>query len=436
MYHCVQHRSAIQAYSLYLQNMISTQPGPGTWQSRLWLLASFANGTRQYAEGRPVWQPTSACKMSVSPQIVDSLDDVLGHGIEAMFAYASRKQLVDGVVVGVYLRGNSYIRLLGSGMSETSSFEIGSVTKVFTVQLIDNLIHQGLLQWDDPVAKYFPKNLGSLPFDAPQSLKATILDIATHRSGLPLLPGNLKIRDGSRPFEAYRTADLEAYLREYRSIRPLSNERKYSNLGFAVLGYVLENAIGASFRDLLEHELLRPMGLTNTFLSLTGGITPPLVLGHTLSGRLAPRWKQDVLAAAGGLCSNVVDQLLWMEALLSKPSRKMFEVYTDAKNVKVGVGWSTHPVFDSYCGRGTTGGFCSYMGISPPRQSGIVVLMNRQINLLLDVLAENCERALLELPLLPIRGDYGRLRAKSLDPLRDLKLRLNAVDFFWNYLKA
>jgi D-alanyl-D-alanine-carboxypeptidase/D-alanyl-D-alanine-endopeptidase len=374
--------------------------------------------------------------MSVSPQVVASLDEVLGSGIEEMFAHVYKKKLVDGVVVGVYRRGHSYIRLLGSGISETSGFEIGSLTKVFTIQLIDNLTHQGLLRWDDPVAKYFPKNLGSLPLEAHECLKATILDIATHRSGLPLLPENLKIRDGSRPFEAYGTADLEAYLRQYRRTETLSNERKYSNLGFAVLGYALENATGSSFSELLERELLRPMGLNNTFLSLTGGVMPQLVAGHTLSGRLAPHWKQDVLAAAGGLCSSVSDQLLWMETVLSEPSRKMFELYADTKNVNVGVGWSIDPVFGSYCGRGTTGGFCCYMGISPERQSGIVVLMNRQTNLLRDVIAENCERALLGLPLLSIRGDYGKLKAKSLEPLQDLKRRLNAMDFFWNYLRA
>jgi CubicO group peptidase (beta-lactamase class C family) len=374
--------------------------------------------------------------MSVFPHIVNSLDDILGPGIETMFARASERKLVDGIVVGVYHKGKSSIRVLGPGVSETSVFEIGSITKVFTIQLIDNLVGRGILQWDDPISKYFPKDLGALPFDAPESLKATILDIATHRSGLPLLPENLKIRDGSRPFEGYKTSDLEAYLRQYRSNGPMKYERIYSNLGFSVLGYALEHLTNSSFNELFERELLQPMGLNNSLLSLTDGPIPPLVPGHTLSGRLAPRWKQDILAPAGGLCSNVTDQLSWMEFLLTNPARKMFEVYTDAKGVQVGVGWSIDPILETFNRSGTTGGFCSYMGLSPERQTGVVILMNRQTNLLMEVLSENCERALLGLPLKPIRGDYGKRKAQSLDPLRDLKQKLYSIDLVWNTLRA
>src|ERR1700756_1815339 len=73
-------------------------------------------------------------------------------------------------------------------------FEIGSVSKVFTSLVLADMVNRKEVTLDDPAAKYLPKNV-NMPERNGKSI--TLLDLSTHRSGLPPLPGNLlaKIAD-------------------------------------------------------------------------------------------------------------------------------------------------------------------------------------------------------------------------------------------------
>jgi len=373
--------------------------------------------------------------MNATLQIIDSVDEIIGPGIEDMFRQAEQQGLVNGIALGVFKNDERFIRLIGQDISIDSVFEIGSLTKVFTSQLIDICAQRNILSWDDPVSKYFSKEVRQRDAAESKSLNATILEVALHTAGLPLLPENLMIRDSLRPFESYSIADLEAYLNHYRDAGAKPYERVYSNLGFMVLGYVLQNATGRRFSDLMETELLRPLGLSQTFLALSDGNRSAPAFGHTLSGSPAPSSKSGIFASAGGLCSTVTDQLLWIETLLGMPSQKLFSLYQDAKGLPIGIPWSIHSSGSLYGQSGTTVGFSSYLGINQQRKYGFILMMNRQNPLLIGAIRENFERAMQGLPLNPLQGDYGVVKAKRLWPIQTVKRNLYSVDFVWNQVK-
>src|ERR1022692_1983819 len=68
-------------------------------------------------------------------------------------------------------------------------FEIGSTTKVFTSTILADMVQRGEVSLDDPVAKYLPADV-KMPQRGGKQI--TLIDLATHTSGLPRLPSNFK----------------------------------------------------------------------------------------------------------------------------------------------------------------------------------------------------------------------------------------------------
>src|SRR5205814_2806751 len=82
-------------------------------------------------------------------------------------------------------------------------FEIGSVTKVFTSLLLADMVQRGEVALTDPVSKYLPPNV-KVPERGGK--KITLIDLATHTSGLPRLPSNLHPKDPANPYADYTVA--------------------------------------------------------------------------------------------------------------------------------------------------------------------------------------------------------------------------------------
>src|ERR1700722_6914160 len=108
-----------------------------------------------------------------------------------------QKQAV-GIVVGVIEPDGHRIVAYGhlaNGDLRTldgdTIFEIGSVTKVFTSLLLADMVNRKEVTLDDPAAKYLPENV-KMPERSSKSI--TLLDLSTHRSGLPPLPSNFKLK--------------------------------------------------------------------------------------------------------------------------------------------------------------------------------------------------------------------------------------------------
>jgi D-alanyl-D-alanine-carboxypeptidase/D-alanyl-D-alanine-endopeptidase len=88
-------------------------------------------------------------------------------------------------------------------------FEIGSITKVFTSLLLADMVNRKEVALDDAAARYLPANV-RMPERSGKSI--TLLDLSTHRAGLPSLPGNFKVKDATNPFGDYSVNDLWDFL--------------------------------------------------------------------------------------------------------------------------------------------------------------------------------------------------------------------------------
>ncbi len=88
-------------------------------------------------------------------------------------------------------------------------FEIGSVTKVFTSLLLADAVRRGEVALTDPVSKYLPPNV-KVPERGGK--KITLVDLATHTSGLPRMPTNFHPKDPANPYADFSVAQLYEFL--------------------------------------------------------------------------------------------------------------------------------------------------------------------------------------------------------------------------------
>jgi D-alanyl-D-alanine-carboxypeptidase/D-alanyl-D-alanine-endopeptidase len=112
-------------------------------------------------------------------------------------------------------------------------FEIGSVTKVFTTLLLQDMADRKEVKLDDPIGKYLLRNVKTPRRDGRE---ITLLDLATHTSGLPDAPDNFHRTDGDDPWADYTVAQMYDFLSHYALPRAIGTTYEYSNVGMGLLG--------------------------------------------------------------------------------------------------------------------------------------------------------------------------------------------------------
>ncbi len=224
--------------------------------------------------------------------------------------------IVVGVLDGKGPRVISYGRLSrGSDrmVDGDTVFEIGSATKVFTGLLLADAVERGEVKLDDPISKYLPP---SVKVPTRNGRQITLLDLATHTSGLPRMPDNFTPKDAANPYADYAVEQMYAFLSGYTLPRDIGATYEYSNLGVGLLGYILALRAGTNYETLVLQGICRPLGMTNTQITLSSELKMRLATGHNATGEPVANWDFSALAGAGALRSTANDLLKFVAANL------------------------------------------------------------------------------------------------------------------------
>jgi len=275
-----------------------------------------------------------------------------------------------------------------SGPSGTSpdgsmSFQIGSVTKVFTALLLADAVTRGEVALEQPLTTAFPA-AAAHPRGGPMRL----VDLTTHTSGLPRLPPGL-VRQARRqrddPYASFTLVQLEQALTQPPR-RPPGGRPRYSNYGAGVLGEALARLTDHPYDQLLHDRIVGPLGLTATTLEAVGH-AGNVAVGHTRRGRVTGDWHLPALAGAGALRSSVADLLTLLRAHLDPDATSLAPAIRLAmeprarisRPLAVGLAWH---IVDRRGGarwwwhNGGTGGFRSFVGLDPAAGRAVAVLAN------------------------------------------------------------
>ena len=222
-----------------------------------------------------------------------------------------------------------------------TKFELGSITKQFTAALILQLVEQGKLRLDNKISDiltWYPAKNGT---------RITIHQLLTHTSGIPNytdFPGFVD----KRAFEKMTPRELINTFSEKPLDFEPGSQFYYSNSGYIVLGAIIEQITGKSYKDVLEEKILKPLGMDNSGYINLERITPKRAHGYSKQFNHytnAAYLDMSLPFAAGALYSTVEDLYKWDQALygnniLSNESKeKMFTGYIKDFRGKYGYGW-------------------------------------------------------------------------------------------------
>lgn len=223
-----------------------------------------------------------------------------------------------GMVVGIItptgrrvVSHGSTSRHDGRPVDGDTAFEIASVTKVFTSLLLAVMVERGEVALDDPLAKYLPADVY-----APQrkGRQITLVDLATHTSGLPPQPPDLLgLDDPSAP--NYSLEQLYSSLASHRLTRDIGSEWEYGNLDMALLGDALARRAGTDYERLLRARITGPLGLPRTS-TVGASLGPNVAVSHDSDLHPTDRLAMGALAPAGAMLSTANDLLTLLGACL------------------------------------------------------------------------------------------------------------------------
>jgi CubicO group peptidase (beta-lactamase class C family) len=269
----------------------------------------------------------------------------------------------------------------GVANTPRTKFRIGSVGKQFTAAAILLLEQRGKLSVTDLVSRHLP--------DWPKAWDAvTLHHLLSHTGGLPrlttqaLLDVSALSRVAPAPFRGIRDLFKPGEELQPLDFQPGENWA-YSNVGYIVLGMVVEKVSGRPYRAFLRNELFGPLRMTDTDCEEPGMIMKRRASGYTrIDGTLANASYVDMRfpGGAGAVYSTVEDLLLWDRALTSHrllspaATSKLFTLVRS----EYAYGWWVQTKFQrrAQWHRGNVSGFVAIIARYPDERLFIAVLSN------------------------------------------------------------
>jgi CubicO group peptidase (beta-lactamase class C family) len=205
--------------------------------------------------------------------------------IEAMAAGEFAESRVGSLTVGVVF-GDELVWTKSYGNADPNRslpanldtvYRIGSITKMFTATMMEQLVEAGKVELNDPVEKYFPA-ANRVPMRSKDDPPITLLQLATHTSGLSREPADTTTYVTGEP-EVWKEILIASLPHVHYEFKP-GKRFSYSNVGYAVLGAALEQAGGSPYLEYLPKHIFLPLGMTHTSLVLTPQVQSHLAKGY------------------------------------------------------------------------------------------------------------------------------------------------------------
>lgn len=320
-------------------------------------------------------------RQAVAADLVDpaKIDALAGPLVDAGWIHGAAIGLIDQ-------RGTQIVGYGSISQSNAATpgpdtlFEIGSITKTFTGLILAKMVEDGVVALDDPVQTLLGDSI-SVPKG---EREITLVDLATHSSGLPRMPSNFAPKDAGNPFADYTVEQMAKFLGSHKLRRQPGERSEYSNLGVGLLGHALAHKVDTSYEVLLTKTICQPLGLGDTVITLDEKRKARLAEGHDFDDSPVPNWDIPTFAGAGAIRSTAADMLKYLSANMGLEATPLdaatrashqvrFKNGDDAVN-DMALAWHVRRKGNIIWHNGGTGGYHSYAGFSPDKKIGVVVL--------------------------------------------------------------
>ncbi len=320
------------------------------------------------------------------------------------------KNGIPGLAVGISVDGENHVftygvmsKTTGQPITPQTLFELGSISKTFTVTLSTYAETQGKLSLSGKVEDYLPSMKGK-PFG-----DVTLMHLGTHTAGgFPLqVPDSVKTEP-----------QLLAYLKAWKPAYKAGTHRTYANPSIGMLGYVTAKAMGQSYDSAMQDVLFPALGLKSTFTVVPKAKMADYAQGYKRTGEPARMTPAILSSEAYGVRSTATDMIRFVNANmgLEKLDGKLQQAIANTHTGYFSVGamtqdmiWEQYaypaalktlietnsgallktvpvseisppmkPRGDVFINKtGSTNGFGAYVAFIPEQKLGIVILANK-----------------------------------------------------------
>ena len=322
--------------------------------------------------------PVTGFAQTLDKTKLDEFFDRLAEKNKAMGSLVIAK---DGNVL--YARAIGYGQINGAEMkplTAASRFRIASITKTYTAVMILQLVEEGKLKLTDTLDKFFPQ--------VPNAQKTTILQILSHRSGIP----NVRPDQATwKPGEPVTKDEMLALIFKGAPEFEPDTKNSYSNSGYFLLGLILEKLTGKPYDQALEERINSKIGLKDTYIA-TGHID--VNKGEALTYiNTGSDWKQSfethpsigfqLISTPGDMAKFI--QSLFDLKLISQDSLNQMKTMRDDE----GLGMVTF-TFAGKTFYGNTGGgdnYGSWLAYQPEEKLVVAYTTNAKVHPVKDIIS-------------------------------------------------
>jgi serine-type D-Ala-D-Ala carboxypeptidase/endopeptidase len=303
-----------------------------------------------------------------------------------------------GLTVGLIFDDSARIYCFGrrdrldtDKVSDSTIFEIGSITKTFTAVLFSEKILRHEMSLQDPIDKYLPDSIKLRP---EMQNQINLFSLVTHTSGLPRLPGDLTQHisfDTSKLKIDYSIKEFYAYLQQYSSKRKAGKYVNYSNFGIGLLGHLLEQESKEGYDSLVIKNVCSPLQMKHTKIKPDAEENKMVATGYS-KGKAAPGWGFEAFEGAGALRSDMKDMMLYLRSNIYRTgdtlSSAIFSTHNRlhkfSRHNDIGMCWiilKGRKGMKTCWHNGATAGFRSFIGFDDQQKYGVVILANSDASL-------------------------------------------------------
>ncbi len=263
-------------------------------------------------------QASAASTAAVPRQTIDQIIPEIDRGFTAF----ARGAHIPGITWGI-LKDGRLLHIGASGVQDVdqrrpvtpeSLFRIASMSKAFTALAILKLRDEGRLTLDTTAETFVPE-MRTWRYPTSDSPRIRVRDLLSHAGGF--------VTDdpwGDRQ-QVLSEGDFTAMLRQSVPFtRAPQIAHEYSNFGYALLGRIVTNVSGRPFKDYIEQEIMRPLGMTSTGYDIFAAPQERRAIGYRWENEAwarEPDMRHGTFGAMGGVQTSANDYARWVAYLLS-----------------------------------------------------------------------------------------------------------------------
>lgn len=231
-----------------------------------------------------------------------------------------------GLLIGIVDHDKKMLISCGSISKEkderptgSTVWQIGSVSKVITTTIFAMMVQENKINLVAPLARYLPKSATLLPY---QHKAITLLDLATHSSGLPREANNMN--EGLDDYQNNLTLNANkaySWLSSYQLTMPPGRHYQYSNIGFGLLGNALARSENMTYGQLVNQYITQKLAMPDTTTQPNAEQKKREAKSYWMNGDLIRHdWRFDFNQPSGGIYSTGNDLIRFLEFNLNNSS--------------------------------------------------------------------------------------------------------------------